>query len=87
MIEPGDERLAGAEGLGARAILDGRYMPADMERDAQAMLDELMPRRDAETNKRKRKALSQQIKIARSMRDWARTRAGYAKGCGPLPNE
>jgi hypothetical protein len=48
-----------------------------MERKAQEMLAELLPLRDAETDKRKRKVLSQRIKLARSMRDWARTRAGY----------
>lgn len=50
-----------------------------MERKAQAMLDELLPLRDAETDKRKRKELSRRIKLARSMRDWARTRAGYVQ--------
>lgn len=54
-----------------------RGSPNDMERKAQEMLAELLPLRDAETDKRKRKVLSQRIKLARSMRDWARTRAGY----------
>lgn len=51
--------------------------PNEMEREAQAMLDDLLPKREAETDKRKRKDLSRRIKTARIMRDWARTRAGY----------
>lgn len=58
---------------------EDRYTPNDMEREAQAMLDELLPLRDAETDKRKRKELSRRIKMARSMRDWTRTRAGYVQ--------
>jgi len=54
--------------------------PNDMERDAQSMLDKLLPLRDAATDKRERKDLSRRIKLARSMRDWARTRAGYVEG-------
>lgn len=56
---------------------DPRYSPNDMERDAQALLAELLPLRDAEADKGKRKQLSSRIKAARIMRDWARTRAGY----------
>jgi hypothetical protein len=56
------------------------YSPKEMERDAQAILDKLIPERDAETDKGKRKALSARIKTARIMRDWARTRAGYVDG-------
>lgn len=62
-----------------RAPTDPRYTPKQMERDAQAMLDELLPMRDAETDKRKRKQLSARIKSARIIRDWARTRAGYVR--------
>jgi hypothetical protein len=50
-----------------------------MERDAQALLDELLPLREAETDKRKRKDLSRRIKTARIMRNWARSRAGYVE--------
>jgi vacuolar-type H+-ATPase subunit H len=49
----------------------------EMEQEAQARLDNLLPQREAETDKRARKILSKQIKIARSMRDWAKTRTGY----------
>lgn len=65
------------DGIGTRAVTDPRYSPNDMERDAQALLDELIPLRDAETDKRKRKQLSSRIKSARILRDWARSRAGY----------
>lgn len=59
-----------------------RFTPNDMEREAQRILDELMPLREAETDKRKRKQLSSRIKSARMMRNWARTRAGYIPaGC------
>lgn len=54
--------------------------PNEMEREAQRMLDELMPLREVEMDKHKRKELSRRIKLARSMRDWARTRAGYVEG-------
>ena len=57
-----------------------RFSPNDMAREAQRILDELLPLREAETDKRKRMELSQRIKLARSMRDWARTRAGYVAG-------
>lgn len=67
------------DGLGARAVENPRYSPNDMEREAQALLDKLIPERDAETDKRKRKQLSGRIKTARILRDWARTRAGYLK--------
>lgn len=60
-------------------MTDRRCTPNDMERDAQAMLDQLIPLRDAETDKRKRKQLSLRIKAARIMRDWARSRAGYVR--------
>lgn len=53
--------------------------PNDIERQAQAILDELLPLRDAETDKRKRKQLSSRVKTARIMRNWARSRAGYVK--------
>jgi hypothetical protein len=53
------------------------YSPNQMERDAQAMLDSLLPQREAETDKRKRKELSRRIKSARILRNWARSRAGY----------
>lgn len=67
------------EDLIARAATDTRYSPNDMERDAQAMLDRLIPEREAETDKRKRKELSRRIKSARIMRDWARSRAGFVR--------
>lgn len=54
--------------------------PNEMERETQRMLDELTPLRDSEMDKRERKELSRRIKLARSMRDWARTRAGYVEG-------
>lgn len=41
--------------------------PNEMEREAQAMLDKLLPERDAETDKRKRKALSGRIKDRKSV--------------------
>lgn len=65
------------DGIGTRAVQDPAYTPNDMERDAQGLLDELLPLREAETDKRKRKQLSARIKSARIIRDWARTRAGY----------
>lgn len=65
------------DGIGTRAVTDPRYSPNDMERDAQALLAELLPLRGAEADKRKRKQLSSRIKAARLLRDWARTRAGY----------
>lgn len=68
------------EGLGTWAVSDPRYTPNDMERDAQRLLDELLPLRDAETDKRKRKQLSSRIKTARILRNWARTRVGYVIG-------
>ncbi len=68
------------DGLGARALSDTGYGPNNMELDAQALLDELIPQRDAEQDKRKRKQLSMRIKTARMVRNWARTRAGYRKG-------
>lgn len=55
------------------------YSPNDMERDAQAALDRLIPLRDAEKDRRKRKALSSRIKSARIIREWARSRAGYVE--------
>lgn len=58
-------------------MADPLYSPNDMERDAQAILDELTPLRDTEGDKRKRKDLSGRIKTARIMRDWAKSRAGY----------
>jgi hypothetical protein len=61
----------------AKAIADPRYSPNDMERDAQAMLEQLLPLRNAERDKHKRRQLSLRIKSARIMRDWARSRAGY----------
>jgi predicted nucleic acid-binding Zn ribbon protein len=61
----------------AKAIADPRYSPNDMEREAVAWIAELVPLRNAETDKSKRKALSQRIKSARILRDWARSRAGY----------
>lgn len=67
------------DGIGAQAVTDPRYSPNDMERDAQALLDKLIPDRDAETDRKKRKALSSRIKTARMLRDWARTRAGYVE--------
>jgi hypothetical protein len=63
--------------LEKRAAQDPRYSPNEMERDAQAMLNELTPLRDAEPDRMKRKQLSARIKSARIIRDWARTRAGY----------
>jgi hypothetical protein len=54
-----------------------RYTPNDMERDASETLARLIPERDGETDKARRKALSARIKTLRQMRDWARTRAGY----------
>jgi hypothetical protein len=54
-----------------------RYTPNQMGADAQALLDRLIPERDAETGKRKRKDLSSRIKAARIMRNWAKTGAGY----------
>ena len=57
-----------------------RFSPNDMAREAQRILDEMLPLREAEADKRKRKDLSRRIKTARMMRDWARTRAGYVKG-------
>lgn len=67
------------DGIGTRAVTDAGYSPNDMERDAQALLDSLIPQRDAETDKRKRKELSRRVKTARMLRDWARTRAGYIR--------
>lgn len=67
------------DGIGARALADPRYTPNEMERDANAMLAELLPLREGETDKRKRKQLSARIKSARIIRDWARSRAGYVK--------
>lgn len=72
-----DRRTFDYDGIGSRAVTDARYSPNDMERDAQAILDELLPLREAETDKRKRKQLSSRIKTARIMRNWARSRAGY----------
>lgn len=60
-----------------RVAGDPGYSPYQMEQDAKAMLAELVPLREAETDRRKRKELSRRIKTARTMRDWARTRAGY----------
>ena len=51
--------------------------PYQMEQEAIALLARLIPEREAETDKRKRKQLSGRIKLARSMREWARSRAGY----------
>lgn len=68
------------DGIGTRAVGDPGYSPNAMERDAQAILDKLIPLRDAATDKRERKQLSQRIKSARIMRNWARTRAGYVRG-------
>lgn len=56
-----------------------RIGPSDMEREAQRIINELLPLREAETDKWKRKQLSSRIKTARIMRDWARTRAGYVR--------
>lgn len=70
------------DGIGARAVTDPRYTPNQMARDAQALLDNLLPMRRAESDKRTRKALSQRIKTARMLRDWARTRAGYDPALG-----
>lgn len=67
------------DGIGTRAVTDPRFSPNDMEREAQRVLDELLPLREAETDKRKRKQLSSRIKSARILRDWARTRAGYVR--------
>jgi hypothetical protein len=57
-----------------------RFTPNDMEREAQRIIDELLPLREAETDKRTKKQLSSRIKTARMMRNWARTRAGYVEG-------
>lgn len=66
-----------ADELGARAVADPRYSPNDMERDAEALLANLIPLRNATTDKAARKQLSARIQTARLMRDWARTRVGY----------
>lgn len=57
-----------------------RCSPYQMEQEAIALLAKLIPEREAETDRRRRKELSRHIKLARTMRDWARTRAGYVKG-------
>jgi hypothetical protein len=44
----------------------------EAERDAQQRLDDLIAARDAEPDKRKRKQLSQRVKLMRSVRDWIR---------------
>lgn len=64
------------DGLGAKAVEDPNYSPNDMARDAQALIDELTPLRDAAKG-RERKQLSARIKSARILRNWAKTRAGY----------
>jgi hypothetical protein len=61
------------------ALEDERYTPNDMARDTQALLDRLIPERDSETDKSKRKELSRRIKSARILRQFARTRAGYVQ--------
>ena len=66
------------DGLAARAVADPRYSPNDMERDAQALIDELLPLRN-KARARERKQLSSRIKAARIMRDWAKSRAGYVR--------
>jgi hypothetical protein len=52
--------------------------------DTQRLLAETIALRDAETDKRKRKQLSQRVKLLRSVRDWERTvlanRAEEARG-------
>jgi hypothetical protein len=65
------------DGIAAQAVTNERYTPNQMAADAQALLDRLIPERDAETDKRKRKDLSSRIKSARILRNWAKTRAGY----------
>lgn len=64
------------DGIGSRAVQDPRYTPNDMARDAQALLDKLLPLREKATG-RERKQLSARIKSARILRDWAKSRAGY----------
>lgn len=53
--------------------------PYALEQDALAIVAELLPLREAETDKRKRKELSRRIKTARTIAKWCRTRAGYVR--------
>lgn len=54
-----------------------RSGPYEIEQKARAILAELLPLRDAETDKRKRKQLSSRIKACRTLIEWCRARAGY----------
>ena len=56
---------------------NSRGSPYELEQRANAIVAELLPLREAATNKRERKQLSSRIKTARFMARWARTRAGY----------
>lgn len=71
-----------SDNLSARAVEGPRYSPNELARDAQAILNRLIPLRDTATDKRERKQLSARIKTARILRDWARTRAGHVKPQG-----
>lgn len=57
--------------------IEGRSGPYELEQKALATLAELLPQREAETDKRKRKQLTSRIKTCRMLVGWCRTRAGY----------
>lgn len=57
--------------------IEGRSGPYELEQKALTTLAELLPQREAETNKRKRKQLSSRIRTCRMLAKWCRTRAGY----------
>lgn len=61
-------------GLG---IEDDRLTPNLLAERAAAIVAELLPLRDAATDKRVRKDYSRRIKTARIMLKWAKSRAGY----------
>lgn len=60
-----------------REEMEGRSGPYELEQKALATLAELLPQREAETDKRQRKQLSSRIKTCRMLVKWCRTRVGY----------
>lgn len=77
--ENADDLVAAAlfESASAGRKLSG---PNRMAEEAEALLRELLPLRDAATDRRERKQLSSRIKSARIILNFARTRAGYVPG-------